>query len=65
MEKRADLLVSGFFLYFDLSVRLFSSRGKGFRFPPVRFHFDSMYGGLNTPYDCNSMKIAKEGSLEV
>ena len=35
MEKSVDLLVSDFFLYFDLSVGLFLLMGKGFRFPPV------------------------------
>ena len=35
MEKTVDLLVSEFFLCGDLSVIMFSSKGKGFRFPPV------------------------------
>ena len=30
-----------------------------------KFHFDSKYGGLDTPYGSNNMKIAKEGSLNV
>ena len=34
-KKGVDLLVSEFFLCFDLSVIMFSSKGKRFRFPPV------------------------------
>ena len=64
MEKSADLLVSEFFLYCDLSVRLFSSKGKGF-FHQCKFYFDSMYGGLDMPYGSNNVKIAKEGPLDV
>ena len=35
MEKSVDLLLSEFFLCCDLSVIMCSSKGKGFRFPPV------------------------------
>ena len=34
-KKSVDLLISEFFLCCDLSVIMFSSKGKGFRFPPV------------------------------
>ena len=34
-KKSVDLLVSEFFLCCDLSVIMFSSKGKGFRFPQV------------------------------
>ena len=34
-KKRVDFLVSEFFMHCDLSVRLFSSKGMGFGFPPV------------------------------
>ena len=33
--KSVDFLVSEFFLHCDLSVRIFSSKGTGFGFPPV------------------------------
>ena len=65
MEKSVDLLVSELFLCCDLSVIIFSSKGKRFRLNWCKFHLDSMYGGLNTPCGSNNMKIGKEGSLDV
>ena len=65
MEKSADLLVSDFFWCCDLSVIIFSSKAKGFASHQCKFHFDSMYGGLDTPYGSNNMKINKEGSLDI
>ena len=35
-------------------------KGTGFG-----FYFDLVYGGLDTPYGSNNMKITKEGSLDV
>ena len=61
MGKSVDLLVSEFFLRSDLSVIMFSSKGNGCQ---CKFHFDSMYGGLDAAYGSN-MKIDKEGSLAV
>ena len=37
----------------------------GFASHQCKFHFDSMYGGLDAPYGSNNMKIDKEGSLDV
>ena len=45
--------------------KFFHQRVKGFAFHQCKFHFDSMYGGLDTPYDSNNMNIDKEGSLDV
>ena len=64
MVKSVDLLDSEFFLCCDLSVILLSSNGKGFASHQCKCHFDSMYGGLDTPYGSNNMKIDKEGSLD-
>ena len=40
-------------------------RVRGFASQQCKFHFDSMYGGLDTPYGSNNMKIDKGGSLDV
>ena len=64
MEKSVDFSVSEFFSHCDLSVRLFHQRVRGLASHQCKFHFDSMYGGLDTPYSSNNMKIAKEGSLD-
>ena len=61
MENSVDSLVSDVFLHCDLSVRLFfHQRVRGLASHQCTFHFDSMYGGLDTPYGSNNMKIAKE-----
>ena len=65
MEKSVDLVISEFFLCCDLSVIMFSSKGKWFASHRCKFHFDSMYGGLDMPYGSNNMKIDKEGPLIV
>ena len=39
MEKSVDLLVSEFFLCCYLLVIMFSSKDKGFRFPPTKVPF--------------------------
>ena len=64
MEKSVDLLVSEFFSCCDLSVIMFSSKVRGVASHQCKFHFDSMYGGLDMPYGSNNMKIGKEGSLD-
>ena len=64
-NKSVDFLFSEFFLHCDLSVRIFYQRVLGFAFHQCKFHFDSMYGGLDMPYGSNNMKFAKEGSLDV
>ena len=43
----------------------FHQRVRGVAFHQSKFHFDSMYGGQDTPYGSNNMKIDKEGSLDV
>ena len=43
----------------------FRQRVRCFAFHQCKFHFDSMYGGLDMPFDSNNMKIDKEGSLDV
>ena len=37
----------------------FHRRVRGFAFHHCKFHFDSMYGGLDTPYGSNSMNQLK------
>ena len=59
-KKSVDLLVSEFFVPRYLSVIFFFIQGKRFRFNQCKFHFDPMYGGLDTPYGSNNMKIHKE-----
>ena len=54
-KTSVDVLVSEFFLCWDLSILLFSSKDKGL----CKFHFDSMYGGQDTPYGSNNMKVDK------
>ena len=44
-----------------ISDNVFLSKGKGICFPLAYFHFDSMYGGIDTPYGSNNMKIYKKG----
>ena len=34
-------------------------KGKGFASHQCKFHFDSMYSGLDTPYGSYNMKIDK------
>ena len=66
MENSVVLLVSEFFLCCNLSVIMFSfQRVRGFAYHRCKFHFDSMYGGLDSPYGSNNMKIDKEGSLDI
>ena len=69
MEKSVDLLVSEFFLYCDCFVfcpwDFFHDRVRVFAFHQYKFHFDSMYGRLDTPYGSYNMKTAKEESLDV
>ena len=62
MGKSIDLLVSEFFLCYYLSVSLSDQRVRGLASHQCKFHFDSMYGGLDMPYGSNNMK---EGSLDV
>ena len=62
MEKSVDLLFSDFFLYCDL---FFHEWVRDFASHQYKFHFHSMYGGLDTPYGSNNMKTAKEESLDV
>ena len=57
MEKSVDYLVSEFFLHCDLLGRLFHQLLRGLASHQCKFHFDSMYGGLDTPYCSNNMKI--------
>ena len=64
MEKSVDFLVAEFFLHYDLLVRHFQMV-RGLASHQCKFHFDSMYGRLDTPYGSNNMKFAKEGSLAV
>ena len=45
-------------------MRHFSSKGKWFRCPQCKLHFDSMHGELDTPYGSNNMKIDKGGFLQ-
>ena len=67
MEKRVDFLDS----WVLLALRLINQWGffhqtvRGLASHQCKFHFDSMYGGLDTPYGYNNMKIAKEGPLDV
>ena len=49
----------------DLSVRLFHQRVRGLALYQCKCHFDSMYGGLDTPYGSDNMKTAKAGSLDI
>ena len=65
MEKCVGLLVSGFCLYCDLSLGFIHEWVRGFAPHQRKFHFDSMYGGLDSSYGSNNMKTAKEGSLDV
>ena len=41
----------------------FHQRVRGFAYHQCKFLFDSMHGGLDTPYGSNDMKIDKEGCL--
>ena len=43
-----------------ISETFFLHRVKCSAFCQCKFHFDSMYGGLDTPYDSNNMKIDKD-----
>ena len=43
----------------------FRQRVRGFASHQCKFHFDSMYGGLDMPYDSNNMKIDMVGSLDI
>ena len=38
---------------------------RGLASHQCKFHFDSIYGRLDTPYSSYNMKIAKEGPLDV
>ena len=39
-------------------------RVRGLASHQCKFHFDSMYGGLDMPYGSNNINIAKESSLD-
>ena len=66
MEKSVDLLDSDLILYCKLIRGTFFHKWvRDFASHQYKFHFDSMYCGLDTPYGCNNMKTAKEGSLDV
>ena len=43
----------------------YHQRVRGFASYQCKFHFDSMYGGLDKSYGSNNMKIDKEGSLDI
>ena len=64
MENSVDSSVSGVFLHLDLSVKPSHQRAQGLASQQCKFHFDSLYGGLDTPYGSNNMKIVKEWSLD-
>ena len=56
-KKSVDLLVSGFFLCCNLSVRLFHQRVRGFASNQCKFHFNPMYGGLDMSYGSKAWKL--------
>ena len=64
-KRSVDMFVSGFCLYCHLSLGLIQEWVRGFASHQCKFHFDSMYGGLDAPYGSNNMKTAKKGSLDV
>ena len=47
-----------------ISDNVFIRNVRGLASHQCKFHFDSMYGGLDMPYGSNDMKIDKEGSLD-
>ena len=59
-KRSVDVLVSEFFCTAIYQWYFFI---KGSH--QCKFYFDSMCGGLNTPYGSNNMKIGKEKSLNV
>ena len=70
LKTNVDLLVSEFFLsffffFFFFLLRFINKRVRGFASHQCKFHFALMYGGLDTPYGSNNMKVDKQGSLDV
>ena len=48
-----------------ISESFFHQMVRGFASNQCKFHFESMYGGRDTPYGSKKMKIYKEGSLDI
>ena len=63
MANSVDVLVPDVFCTAIYQWNFFHQRVWGLASHQWKFHFDSMYGGLDTPYGSNNMKIAKEWSL--
>ena len=62
------VLIFSFWVLFALrfiSETFFHQSVRGLTSHHCKFDFDSMYGGLDTPYGSINMEIAKKGSLDV